>query len=450
MFVSEPKSKYIINESERIKVIDSRPGAGKTSFAIQYINKLNKDTKTIYITPFLSEVDRIIKECPDKKFVAPKSEKNKYTKRQNLFSLINKGENIVSTHALFSNINEKIIDALRANEYILFLDEVFQTVDKYELVEGRLSSVSKDDLTRKDVDALLNNDLIEIADDFSISWKENKKYLSKYDSLIDLADRNLLYLVDGFLLLWTFPIEVFRAGVFEEIFIMTYQFESQFQYYYYRYFDLQYSKYVVKLNNSNNEYYITKSDFDETETKWKDFIKNKIHILDDSKMNKIGDIYLDSRNHLRDSALSKTWYSDIDKDEFVNKLKNNLENYFKNITKSGTNQRLWTSFKEDVRRLKSKNVSSKYWLACTSRATNDYGDRTVLAYMINRFVDPFYIRFFDKKGIVIDQEKYALSELIQWIFRSAIRNDKDIYLYIPAERMRRLLIQWLNEMPIHF
>ena len=44
----------------------------------------------------------------------------------------------------------------------------------------------------------------------------------------------------------------------------------------------------------------------------------------------------------------------------------------------------------------------------------------------------------------MEEDAYALSELIQWIFRSAIRDGKEIWLYIPSKRMRNLLIDWIG------
>ena len=32
--------------------------------------------------------------------------------------------------------------------------------------------------------------------------------------------------------------------------------------------------------------------------------------------------------------------------------------------------------------------------------------------------------------------------MLQWIFRSAIRNDKAINIYVPNIRMRKLLFDW--------
>ena len=47
-------------------------------------------------------------------------------------------------------------------------------------------------------------------------------------------------------------------------------------------------------------------------------------------------------------------------------------------------------------------------------------------------------------GIYPDENLYALSCLIQWIFRSRIRDGEKIEVYIPNLRMRSLLIDWLE------
>ncbi len=52
---------------------------------------------------------------------------------------------------------------------------------------------------------------------------------------------------------------------------------------------------------------------------------------------------------------------------------------------------------------------------------------------------------------------YALSILVQWIFRSAIRNGREIWVYVPSARMRYLLTRWIENLaegkdlePIHY
>ena len=49
----------------QVNVIDAIMGTGKTSAAINFINKSNDETKFLYITPYLSEVKRIIDSCPN-------------------------------------------------------------------------------------------------------------------------------------------------------------------------------------------------------------------------------------------------------------------------------------------------------------------------------------------------------------------------------------------------
>lgn len=49
------------------------------------------------------------------------------------------------------------------------------------------------------------------------------------------------------------------------------------------------------------------------------------------------------------------------------------------------------------------------------------------------------------KGASLNQELYALSEMVQFIWRSRIRDSETIDLYIPSARMRNLLIRWLDD-----
>ena len=53
--------------------------------------------------------------------------------------------------------------------------------------------------------------------------------------------------------------------------------------------------------------------------------------------------------------------------------------------------------------------------------------------------------YYKSHGIEVDEDLYALSIMIQWIWRSAIRDGKDIYIYIPSRRMRNLLIKWIQD-----
>ena len=76
--------------TNRIKVVDSYMSSGKTSWAIDYINQMDENTKVIYITPFLKECDRIIANT-NRKFVQPDQRKGKGRKMDHLINLVAKG-----------------------------------------------------------------------------------------------------------------------------------------------------------------------------------------------------------------------------------------------------------------------------------------------------------------------------------------------------------------------
>ena len=74
-----------------------------------------------------------------------------------------------------------------------------------------------------------------------------------------------------------------------------------------------------------------------------------------------------------------------------------------------------------------------------------YSDKATVAYLANRYMNPMIKNFFVSKGIKIDEDNYALSELIQFLFRSQIRTGNPINVYIPSSRMRNLLKSWIEQ-----
>ena len=79
------------------------------------------------------------------------------------------------------------------------------------------------------------------------------------------------------------------------------------------------------------------------------------------------------------------------------------------------------------------------------RAGNEYRDRTAVAYLVNKYFNPFIKNFFVSNRIEVDEDGYALSEMLQFLWRSGIRDGKRITVYIPSKRMRDLLNKWIKE-----
>jgi hypothetical protein len=392
-------------------------GSGKTQSAI---NLMNSDTENnyIFITPFLSEVERVKKNCNDRKFYEPnfRTVEGKFnSKFDSLHTLLLNNKNIATTHALFKRSNDETRELIHSGNYILILDEVMDVVEQLQIKQG-------------DIDILFDTGLISVHDGFVI-WNEDKKdYDSRYNDIRDMARNKNLIIHNNTILIWTFPADIFKS--FKEVYILTYLFDAQVQKYYYDMNNIQYEKYIA---TKENDTYIFKKNISHSDKQLKQLLKSKINIYD-GQLNNIGD---------DDYSLSASWY-DKKNNIIIKKVKNNVENYFKNILKSNSNFNMWTTFIKHKNKVKGRGYT-KGFVSCTARATNDYNHKKHLSYTINRFVNPIIKTFFSSKGILMDDEQYALSEMIQWIWRSAIREGEEIDLYMPSKRMREILIKWLND-----
>ena len=95
-----------------IHVVDAPTGQGKTNAAINYMNSHNE--RFLFVTPYKTELQRIIKSCPEKKFCQPEAEYSKntkvITKKNGIKRLFKSKRNIVTTHALFRLFDEEMIE----------------------------------------------------------------------------------------------------------------------------------------------------------------------------------------------------------------------------------------------------------------------------------------------------------------------------------------------------
>lgn len=394
----------------KIHIVDAPCGMGKTSAAIHMMDT-NHENKYLFITPFLAEVERIKNSCKNKKFFEPQ-EVN--TKLNGIHWLLSREKDIVSTHALFLNFNEYTVDLIKQGEYTLILDEVADVVEIMEI-------------SRKDLNTILEK-YAHIEDGLLI-W-DDMEYEGKFSDIMRMSINKCVGIYNDVALIWCFPIEIFKA--FKEVYILTYMFDAQIQKYYYDFYNTRYDyMFVEKINNT---YVLT--DKQQKYNYLFDY-KNKINILDNEKLNSIGD---------KETALSVSWFI---RDRFmknkplINTLKKNIYNYFKNIIKTPSDLNMWTTFK-DFKQLLQGAGYSRGFVSVNARATNEYRHKISLAYCANIFMNPVLKQFFEQRNIKVDEEQYALSELIQWMFRSAIRDGNAINLYIPSSRMRRLLTSWLN------
>ncbi len=86
-----------------------------------------------------------------------------------------------------------------------------------------------------------------------------------------------------------------------------------------------------------------------------------------------------------------------------------------------------------------------YWVFCGTKATNNYSNKKVLIHAFNRYPMLSVSSYLADYGFPLNDDEYALSEMIQWIWRSNIRKERgNIKLAILSPRMERIFKAWLN------
>ena len=405
----------------KINVVDSIMGSGKTQAAINYIN--STDVRIMYVTPYLTEVERIINACPDKRFKQPVNYNGTASKMINLKHLLDRGENIVTTHALFHHFDEETIELCYIQGYVLIMDEVTDVIDMYPM-------------GKEDTKIMLEK-FVEIQENGILKWIESDYNDPKFMEEKRLCELECLAMYGKELIMWLFPVKIFKA--FHESYILTYMFSGQMQKYYYDFNGLDYQYLYVQGDAMDNYHFVTEPIQHENKYNYKELI----HILKDDKLNLIGKM---------PTALSKAWYERHVDSGVMKTLKDNTRNYFTNkkivlkdgkLISSWSKNNIWTTFKEYKHLVAGKGYS-KGFLPLNTRATNDYQDCSAVAYLINKYFNPYIKHFFTMYGVEVDEDAYAVSEMLQFIWRSAIRQGKPISVYIPSSRMRTLLEQWIE------
>jgi len=389
----------------KVTIIDSIMGSGKTTYAIK---KMQEDTdhNYVYITPYLDEVARIKHHVASRQFYEPLHMGN--GKQVNFHRLLSQERNIASTHALFQTSNSVTKELIRTGNYILILDEVMDVVEKVEITNSDL--------------AILKENCIIVDERGILHWVD-QNYVGRFQELRTMIEEGNVIMVNNTILIWNFPVSIFES--FKEVYILTYLFDAQIQRYYYDLHDI-----VYEYKSTNGVELLPHGNFYPKEI--------KVNIIDNLKLNIVGD---------RDYSLSSTWYSDEGNDVLITKIKKNLHNYFNNIMKSGAKYNMWTSYKKVRTKLNGAGYA-KGFVSVNARATNEYREKTTLAYCVNLYLNPLIKNYFIQYGVRVEEDLYALSEMLQWIWRSAIRDGEEITLYVPSRRMRALLEDWLVKITI--
>ena len=83
-------------------------------------------------------------------------------------------------------------------------------------------------------------------------------------------------------------------------------------------------------------------------------------------------------------------------------------------------------------------------IPCNARASNEYASKTVMVHAYNRYPLLSVSKYLDAHNVVYSSEVFALNELLQWLWRSAILNREPIHVAVLSERMLNLFEIWLG------
>lgn len=408
-----------------IKVCDAIMGSGKSSAAISYMNEHPKE-KFIYITPYLEEAVRIRESCPALDFKEPsdKIPEFDFKKYKHTVGLISAGKNITSTHNMFLRYSDDMIDMIKEQGYTLIIDEAVEVLRPSSITESDMMLLEQAGWVTKD------NGIIKLTPSFDYEGGFAKEIVSlaKGNRLVDMPScgyGNLYYY-------WLFSNDILQA--FKDVYVLTYLFESQTMKYYLDIVGLQYQRIGICRDESGGYHFNDTMKYIPEYTRT---LSSKIHIFENDKLNAIGS---------RKTALSYTWYARAEKNtEDRNTLGKNVYNFFINYHRDkDIKRKLWASYKNGEKFIRGKGFYHSN-IAFNAKATNNYRNRDVLAYCVNIFMQPNEKQYLLANGANVLEDEYALSVMIQWIWRSAIRDGKEIWIYIPSKRMRTLLQNWIGE-----
>lgn len=397
-------------------------GAGKTNYIFKEIQRRSMTeigTRFLYIAPFLAEVGdpnaddsnpevreqnrrgRIHAACPAADFQTPTSSP---TKRKSLKRLLEAGKNIACTHALYLEIDQETATLIEEQEYEVIIDEALEVIQGYQ-------GIKRDDATFLKIATALD------PETHAVRWTSSIGDDSKYAGIKRLCEEGRLYHYRGEFWVWELPPELFTRA--KKITICTYLFESSVLHSYL-------TKHGINFVYVDNESIGLRS-----ESELLAEAKKLISIEENPYVQK-----------LAKHSMTVNGYKNLN-EVALDKMRNMLITMVPRYLGAKGSELIWTCFKEQKKLLAGKGYARSF-LACNTRATNDYRKKRVGIYLVNRHPHVMVNKFLRGSGVAIDPDLYGLSEMIQWIWRLRIRDGKSIRLFIPSERMRRILLRWLD------
>jgi hypothetical protein len=401
-----------------INIKDQPCGSGKTTSMIE---GFRSDRKYLVIVPLLTEVNRVIEWSKSVPFQQPHANDNDTpTKTEHLESMVRQRENIVTTHSLFERLAPLARRGL-LNDYDIIIDEVPEVV-KPVLSKSKVSIE----------EFYLNTGCMTVDTETGLVKPTSKWWSMRDDvddtlsaTILNYANTGCLYLLEGRLFIRAMPKELLTAG--RTTTILTYKSEGSVL-----------SSYLKKLGVP-----VEVANDHQREEGFRKKAAELITIKDITALSKLSLSHSGQLAGISNSSYCKTIGIAL-KNLRGRQLSGVLaDNILITCAKEGWykkgNERVAGPFASGSKLFKGAN-----WVPKITRGTNDYAHCSHLIYLYDQHMNPYVARWLEDNSRAFD-DAYALTELIQWVWRSRVRKGQPITLYLPNPRMRGLMEEWLSK-----
>lgn len=419
--------------TQKIEILDAIMGAGKSTSILNWIDS-NPNEKYFYVSPNLSEVDvdgRVHNGVNNVEFVSPVVD-GYGTKIEHLNELLVQGKNVACTHKLYLSMDNSSMELIRDRGYTVILDEEINVIQSY------------DQYSFADIKWLIQQGYIEIDEtDGSVTWLKEDDLLNSNDHRYfyckNLCDKKSLYVTrfdinsekaKKVMMVTQVPIKLIECA--KRVIVITYLFEGSV---------------LDRFLALKGFEVVPFTDVTLRQVKPSEF-KDLLTVIPPDRM--IEDLTMTSR----------WWTKDVNVDN-INRINNFMIRNARKYANSN-NEVLWTCPKERakgvsrskgllvnpvgyVNGVDGNGVRTSNWLSVHTRATNDYAHKRVLMHCYNRFPLVDVASYLQDYGCPIDNNKFAVSELVQWLWRGCIRNGEPMVVAMANKRMYNLLMRWLND-----
>ncbi|MGR3795587.1 hypothetical protein [Vannielia sp. SX4] len=432
-----------------VQVIDRICGAGKTSAMISSLNPLRQ---YLIVTPLLEDVQEIIHraEVPLVQPVARLELANpddpndiSHTKRGHLRELLMAGESVVCTHALYSDLAYVAREGLLTG-YDICIDEVPKTSDllssgsKTPSADRVNGIVWRNQYLRDGYAEIRENRQVHPTDKWRNDVLRGENTLSQ--TLYSHAEAGCLWACGETVLVWELPVALLTSG--RSLTIMTYRFAGSLLQAFMDKHGIRYEAGRTPEHQAEEERLRTRARelITVTTIPGIDGMQFTVNELDPGRL---------TATHQRRmvNALKRLRVTDLKEAPAGSVLVTSLKSLWYRDGKSeadlppGSKPQPGPICKQGRKTTGLFNLSR--WSANVTRGTNAFRDCQTVIYLYNKNLNPGIAKTLGVPSQGEFNDLFAVSEMVQFVYRSAIRDGKQITLYVPSKRMRSLFQRWL-------